>query len=86
MLWRSLDAVLEVAWVTGDTVDGSAQPLRAGLESRKQAYALAVACKEHVEVQGGIRKCVDQVERSLAREDWQELSAGSGSKGPRLFL
>jgi len=85
MLWRSLDAGLEVAWVTGDTVYGSAQPLRAGLEDRKQAYALAVACKEHVEVQGGTRKRVDQVARGMAREDWQVLSAGMGSKGPRLF-
>ncbi len=52
MLWRNLDAGLPVAWVTGDTVYGSAQSLRAGLETRKQAYALAVACKEHIEVQG----------------------------------
>src|SRR3954464_800706 len=56
MLWRSLDAGLEVAWVTGDTVYGSAQSLRTGLETRKQAYALAVACKEHVEVQGTRRR------------------------------
>jgi hypothetical protein len=28
---------------------------------------------------------VDQVARGIAREDWQELSAGTGSKGPRLF-
>jgi len=27
---------------------------------------------------------VDQIARGLAREDWQELSAGTGSKGPRL--
>jgi SRSO17 transposase len=59
MLWRNLDAGLPVAWVTGDTVYGSAQSLRAGLETRKQAYALAVACREHVEVQG-TRKRVDQ--------------------------
>lgn len=84
MLWRTLDAGLPVAWVTGDTVYGSAQPLRAGLEARKQAYALAVACQEHVEVQGARRR-VDQVARGLARKDWQELSAGAGSKGPRLF-
>ena len=84
MLWRSLDAGLEVTWVTGDTVYGSAQPLRAGLEARKQAYALAVTCKEYVEVQGNRRR-VDRVARSLAREDWQELSAGTGCKGPRLF-
>jgi SRSO17 transposase len=43
MLERTLDAGLPVAWVTGDTVYGSSQPLRAGLEARKQAYALAVA-------------------------------------------
>ncbi|HXR64844.1 MAG TPA: hypothetical protein VN729_02905 [Ktedonobacteraceae bacterium] len=84
MLWRTLDAGLPAAWVTGDTVYGSAQPLRAGLEARKQAYALAVACKEHVEVQG-TRRRVDQVACDLAKEDWQELSAGAGSKGPRLF-
>jgi SRSO17 transposase len=84
MLERTLDAGLLVAWVTGDTVYGSAQPLRAALEARKQAYALAVTCKEHVEVQGTHRR-VDQVARDLAKEDWQELSAGAGSKGPRLF-
>lgn len=84
MLWRSLDAGLEVAWVTGDTVYGSSQALRAGLESRQQAYALAVTCKERVEVQG-TRKRVDQIARSLPEGDWQALSAGTGSKGPRLF-
>lgn len=84
MLWRTLDAGLHVAWVTGDTVYGSAQSLRAGLETREQAYALAGACKEHVEVQG-TRRRVDQIASGLAREDWRELSAGTGSKGPRLF-
>jgi SRSO17 transposase len=37
-----------------------------------------------VKVQG-TRRRVDQVARNLAREDWQELSAGAGSKGPRIF-
>jgi SRSO17 transposase len=66
MLERTLDSDLPVAWVTGDTVYGSAQLLRVDLEARKQAYALAVACKEHVEVQG-IRRRVDQVACGLAR-------------------
>jgi hypothetical protein len=48
------------------------------------AYALAVACKEHVEVQGNSKR-VDQVAWKLAREDWPELSAGARSKDPRLF-
>jgi len=84
MLERTLDAGLPVAWVTGDTVYGSSQELRVVLETRKQAYALAVMCKEQIELQE-TRRRVDQVASSLAREEWQELSAGVGSKGPRLF-
>ena len=84
MLERTFDAGLPVAWVTGDTVYGSAQSLRIALEKRRQAYALAVTCKEQVEVQG-VRKRVDQFARDLAKENWQILSAGAGSKGPRLF-
>jgi SRSO17 transposase len=84
MLERTSNTSLPVAWVTADTVYGSAQPLRAGLEARKQVYALAMACKEYVEVQGTWRR-VDQVAHGIAREGWQVLSAGTGSKGPRLF-
>ncbi len=84
MLWRTLDTGIPVAWVTGDTVYGSAQPLRAGLETRKQAYALAAACKEQVEVQGILQRA-DQVAHGLAADAWLRLSAGTGSKGPRLF-
>jgi SRSO17 transposase len=84
MLERNLDSGLPVAWVAGDTVYGSSQKLRVSLEARKRAYVLAVACKEHVEVQG-TRKRVDQVAHDIAREDWRALSAGMGSKGPRLF-
>jgi SRSO17 transposase len=84
MLHRLFHAGFPVAWVTGDTVYGSAQSLRADLEARLQAYALAVPCKEYVDVQG-TRKRVDHVARELVREDWHVLSAGTGSKGPRLF-
>lgn len=84
MLWRTLDGGVKARWVLGDSVYGSHRPLRAGLEARSQAYALAVACKEKVEVQGK-RQRVDQVARDLATSDWQQLSAGDGSKGPRLF-
>ena len=84
MLERTLDSGLPVTWVTGDTVYGSSHKLRAGLEARRQAYALAVTCKEQVEVQGRHRR-VDQLAQALGREEWRVLSAGAGSKGPRLF-
>jgi len=84
MLWRTLDAGLEARWVTGDTVYGSHRPLRAGLEARQQAYALAVSCQEQVEVQGE-HKRVDHIADGLEAEQWQRLSVGDGSKGPRMF-
>ena len=84
MLWRTLDAGVSAAWVTGDTVYGSHRPLRAGLEARQQAYALAVTCQEHVEVAGKQQR-VDQLVQQVATQDWQRLSAGAGSKGPRLY-
>jgi SRSO17 transposase len=84
MLWRTLDGGVKARWVLGDSVYGSHRPLRTGLEARSQAYALAVACKERVEVRGKQQR-VDHVAREFATNDWQRLSAGSGSKGPRLF-
>jgi SRSO17 transposase len=84
MLWRTLDAGLSARWVTGDTVYGSHRPLREGLESRKQAYALAVTCQEQVEVHSE-RKRVDRLADEVPPDQWQRLSVGDGSKGPREF-
>ena len=84
MLWRTLDAGLTALWVTGDSVYGSYRPLREGLEQRSQAYALAVTCQEQVEVQGE-RKRVDRIAEGLEPDQWQRLSVGDGSKGPRDF-
>jgi SRSO17 transposase len=84
MLWRSLDAGVPAAWVTGDTVYGGHRPLRAGLEERQQAYALAVSCQEYVEVAGQPQRG-DRLAEELAPETWQRLRAGAGSKGPRRY-
>jgi len=84
MLWRTLQAGLCAKWVTGDTVYGSHRPLREGLQARKQAYALAVSCQEQVEVQGE-RKRVDRIADGFEPDQWQRISVGDGSKGPREF-
>jgi len=84
MLWRTLDAGLGAKWVTGDTVYGSHRPLRQGLQSRNQAYALAVSCQEQVEVEGE-RKRVDRIADGFEPDQWQRISVGDGSKGPREF-
>jgi len=84
MLWRTLDAGLTASWVAADTVYGSHRPLREGLEKRLQAYALAVCCKEQGEVEGG-RKRVDHIADAMEANQWQRISVGDGSKGPREF-
>ena len=84
MLWYALHAGLPAKWVTGDCVYGSNGPLRAGLESRKKAYALCVKCSEKVQVQGESKR-VDRIAAAIEASQWQRLSAGEGSKGPRLY-
>ena len=88
MLERALDAAVPAAWVTGDEVYGKHRPLRQFLESRKQAYVLAVACNEPVGVEGEgdpRREEAAQVAARLAPPAWERLSAGNGAKGPRLY-
>lgn len=84
MLWRTLDGGLWASWVTGDTVYGSHRPLREGLEARSQAYALAVSCQEQVEGEGE-RKRADRLADGLKPDQWQRITVGEGSKGPRDF-
>src|SRR5260370_15783384 len=84
MIQHALDAGLLFAWFVGDSVDGSSRKLRAFLEERRKAHALAVSCKEHVVVAGKQHR-VDELAAALGPNDWQCLSAGAGSKGPRLY-
>jgi SRSO17 transposase len=77
-----------VPWVLGDEVYGKSEELPKGLEGWKQGYVLAVSCNLSARLAG--RKAreaqrVDQVVAGLAEEAWQCLSAGAGSKGPRLY-
>jgi SRSO17 transposase len=88
MLERAHEVDGPVPWVLGDEVYGKSEELRRGLEGRKQGYVLAVSCNLSVRLPG--RKAreaqrVDQVVAGLAAEAWQCLSAGAGSKGPRLY-
>jgi hypothetical protein len=84
MIKRVLNANFPIAWFVGDSVYGSSKPLRAFLEDQRKAYALAVTCKEKVVVAGKLQR-VDELAAALGPDDWQCLSAGAGSKGPRLY-
>lgn len=77
-----------VPWVLGDEVYGTSKELRRALEERRQSYVLAVSCNVKVRLPGQKAyraRQVKDVVAGLPAETWQCLSAGEGSKGPRLY-
>jgi SRSO17 transposase len=84
MIARALDAGVPAAWVAGDEVYGADPGLRRELEDRGTGYVLAVACSHRVGTAAGPQRA-DALARRLPRRAWQRLSAGQGSKGPRLY-
>jgi len=84
MITRALDAGTPARWAAGDEVYGADPGLRRDLESRRTGYVLAVARSHQIRVPCGPRRA-DTLARSLPRRAWQRVSAGQGSKGPRLY-
>ncbi|HWE61223.1 MAG TPA: IS701 family transposase, partial [Chloroflexota bacterium] len=84
MLARVFAAGVPAAWVTGDEVYGNSGPLRTWLEAQERAYVLAGSCDHLVWVDGQQQR-VDAVVAALPVGAWQQLSAGEGSQGPRLY-
>jgi SRSO17 transposase len=94
MLQRALDAGVNASWVLADSVYGDTRRLGMLLEDREQPYVLAVSGKAYV--WAGLRQhrvgevLEDLREGELIPEDagesgFKRLSAGDGSKGPRLY-
>jgi SRSO17 transposase len=94
MLQRALvDAGVKAAWVVADSVYGDSRRLGMFLEEREQPYVLALSGKAHVWA-GFYQHRVSTLLESLRQGDsaleetgggWRRLSAGDGSKGPRLY-
>jgi len=84
MLQRALGADVPVRWVTADSIYGDHRPLRTWLEAHPLAYVLGVSGKEAVAIEGWM-VCVSELLQVRLGEQWLRLSAGDGTKGPRLF-
>jgi SRSO17 transposase len=84
MLQRAWDAGVRAAWVTADEVYGSDGKFRRALEARGQPYVVAVRSDQAACV-GFEQLRVREVIAHIPAEAWQRLSAGDGSKGPRLY-
>ena len=82
MITEALDAGVLASWVTGDEVYGADSALRTTCRDHGIGYVLAVACNHHVVATGGR---VDELLSTAPGFGWQRLSAGAGSKGPRVY-
>ncbi|CAA9302550.1 MAG: Mobile element protein [uncultured Chloroflexia bacterium] len=88
MLERAFKAGIPAAWVTGDSVYGGDWSLRRELTERAQPYVMAVKSTQSLWVwEDGVplQRPIRDVVARVAAEDWVQLSAGDGSKGPRLY-
>jgi SRSO17 transposase len=89
MLERALEAGVPAAWVTADEVYGNDYAFRSALESRGQAYVVAVKRTHTVStwppygVPGQARVC--DLIADLPAEGWQRLSCGEGVQGERVY-
>src|SRR6266851_5598979 len=83
MLERAFAAGVPADWVVGDTVYGYDE-LRMFLEEQQKNYVVAVPETHSVWVQGRPQP-VGLLAALLPPEAWVVLSAGEGSKGPRLY-
>jgi SRSO17 transposase len=80
MLARAFAAGVPCAFVVGDSVYGADSALRRTIETSGHGYVLAVTSAQHL----GCKPVVNWLEDVPARA-WRRLSAGEGSKGPRLY-
>ena len=84
MIQKALDKGFEPRWVLGDEVYGRDVELRKFLEKRSQRYVLTVASNTPVE-RGLSQVTPAQLLEEMREEDFQRVSAGEGSKGPREY-
>src|SRR5918995_4597012 len=90
MLRRALDGGVQAAWVVADSVYGDSRRLGMFLEEKEQPYVLALSGKAHVWsgfYQHRVSTLLDALRQGelLPEEGFRRISAGEGSKGPRLY-
>jgi SRSO17 transposase len=84
MLTRALAAGVPARWVTGDEVYGADPGLRTELEIQQVGYVLGIGCDRRIPTAAGPVRA-DAVAAGLPRRAWQQLSAGAGAKGQRVY-
>jgi SRSO17 transposase len=85
MIERALKAGAACSWVAADEVYGNNSKLRQWLEEQPLGYVLAIASDQRMRWPDHQQRRVDAIARNLPGLAWERISAGSGSKGERLY-
>lgn len=88
MIERAMAAQVPFTWVTGDSIYGGDRKLRLFLEEQGRSFVLGIASNEPLWAmteQGPIQVRAQTLMEQLSQDSWQTLSAGDGTKGPRLY-
>jgi SRSO17 transposase len=85
MIERAVAANVPFAWIAGDEVYGDNRSLRVWLEQQNLHFVLAVRSNQHVWTERLRQETVDRLAQTVTEQDWQMLSAGDGTKGPRWY-
>ena len=88
MIARSRAGEVPFGWVAGDTVYGNDGRLRQWLAEQKIPYVLAVKNNEPLWADtkdGAVPEAAWRLAQGIPADQWERLSAGEGSKGPRLY-
>jgi SRSO17 transposase len=85
MIERALKAGAACSWIAADEVYGNNSKLRQWLEERRLGYVLAIASDQRMRWPDHQQRRVDTIAQSLPDLAWERVSAGSGSKGERLY-
>ena len=86
MIERAIEARVPFAWVAGDTVYGISD-IERDLRRAGKGYVLGVSSAHWFgswNLERPLGGSAEEIAKALPSSDWQRLSAGSGTKGPRL--
>ena len=87
MVERAIAAGVPFAWVTADSVYGVGE-IELALRRADKGYVLGVTGQHSFWSWGAeaeVSGTAEEIATALVEEDWIRLSAGAGTKGPRLY-
>jgi SRSO17 transposase len=84
MITNAVAAGVPASWVAGDEVYGADPKLRRAVRAAGLGYVLQVAANRRVPTGAGPTR-VDELAATLPANVWQKASAGTGSKGERIY-